>query len=436
MKSIQDQYIETDVNDMRAPLFNVLKESCQYDVRIRSVEKRNLIDVKGNSLIDFASCNYLSFDQDTDSLLSAGVAAARKFGVHTSRARLMGYHELFTLVETRLAEHIGVEDTILFPNTTLAGIGIIPALMQKDDLIILDKSAHAIMYQASQMARDKGAVLKNFPQGDFEQLKDILQNSKARRKLICVDGVYSMTGDFASLHELQKLAVEYDALLFVDDGHGFATIGEAADDQNPYGFKGNGIVKYHDLDYQNIMYVAGTAKGLSAAAAFASVTHSMKEYLMAYAKPLDYTHPPTPFAVGVLDEALNLLQEVGDARREKLFQLSDRLVRGLKSLGLYVMNNTSFPIISVWVGNTDRLIKASQFLFQKGIFLTSCPYPTMARGREALRITVTSNNTNEELDHLLYCFESLVKIWRTRGVIFYPEFPDPKYVNTLNTVKI
>lgn len=428
MKSIQDQYIKTDVDDMRAPLFSVLKESCQYDVKIRSVDKRKLTDIRGNCLIDFASCNYLSFDQDTDRLLNAGVRAAQKFGVHTSRARLMGYHELFTLVEARLAEHIGVEDTILFPNTTLTGIGIIPALMQKDDLIILDKSAHAIMYQASQMARDKGALLKNFPQNDFDQLDHILSSSPAKRKLICVDGVYSMTGDFASLHELQKLAVQHDALLYVDDGHGFATIGQAPDDHHPYGFKGNGIVKYHDLDYRNTMYVAGTAKGLSAAAAFASVTPGMKEYLMAYAKPLDYTHPPTPFAIGVLDEALNLLQEVGDARREKLYKLSNRLIRGLKSLGLYVMNNTNFPIISVWVGNTDRLIKASQFLFKSGIFLTSCPYPTMARGREALRITVTSNNTDAEIDHLLDCFESLAKNWNKQGAIIYPENAEPKYV--------
>lgn len=427
MKSIQDQYIKADVDDMRAPLFSVLKKSCQYDVRIRSVDKRKLTDIKGNCLIDFASCNYLSFDQDTDRLLNAGVRAARKFGVHTSRARLMGYHELFTLVEARLADHIGVEDTILFPNTTLTGIGIIPALMKKDDLIILDKSAHAIMYQASQMARDKGAILKNFPQNDFDKLDDILSSSSARRKLICVDGVYSMTGDYASLYELQKLAVQYDALLYVDDGHGFATIGQTPDDQHPYGFKGNGIVKYQGLDYRNTMYVAGTAKGLSAAAAFASVTPDMKEYLMAYAKPLDYTHPPTPFAIGVLDEALNLLQEVGDVRRKKLYTLSSRLIRGLKSFGLYVMNNTHFPIISVWVGDTGKLIKASQYLFKRGIFLTSCPYPTMARGTEALRITVTSNNTNEEIDYLLDCFELLAKNWKKQDFRLYPECPALKY---------
>ena len=295
MKSIQDRYIEIDANNMRAPLFSVLKASCQYDVRIRSVNKRKLIDVKGNSLIDFASCNYLSFDLDTDRLLNAGMTVAKKFGVHTSRARLMSYHELFTQVETRLAKHIGVEDTVLYSK------------------------------------------------------------------------------------------------------------------YNP------------DRHWNYPCIVAGTVKGLSAAAAFASVTHDMKEYLMAYAKPLDYTHPPPLFAIGVLDEALSLLQEVGNIRRENLYRLSDRLIKGLRSIGLYVMNNTNFPIISVWVGDTDRLIKASQFLFQKGIFLTSCPYPTMARGREALRITVTSNNTNEEIDHLLNCFESLVSNWRSQRVAFCPE---------------
>lgn len=418
---LQNEFIAASGDDMRDPLLEVLRRSCQYNIRIKSVKKRELIDVTGRRLIDFASCNYTSFDQEQRALMPAGIKATQAYGVHTSRARLMGYHELFTRVEKKLAKFVGAEETILFPNTTLAGIGIIPALMKKDDVIIMDKSAHATMYQAAQMARDKGTLLVSYRQDDFARLEQLLKEHQHRkRKLICVDGVYSMTGDYADLNRLAPLAKKYNALLYVDDGHGFAFVGEKPTAKMPYGKKGNGIVKHCGLGYDNVMYVSGTAKGLAAAAAFVTVTPEMKEYLMAYAKPLDYTHPPTPFDVGVLDAALDLIKKVGEDRRRKVYDLCVRLVSGLREQGFYVMTKTHFPIISVWAGDTEKLITASQGLYKKGIFLTSCPYPTMPRGKEALRITVTSNHTPGQIDRLLDAFATIGKEWTAAGVSLQP----------------
>lgn len=408
-------------SETRDPLLTVLKRSQQYNVRIKSVDGRVLTDFQGNKIYDFASCNYLGFDLDQDSLMDGGIAAAKSFGMHTSRARLMGYHELFTHLEKRLADFIGCEDTLLFPNTTLASIGIIPALIRKDDLIILDKSAHATMYQAAQMARDKGAVLKSFPQGDMTALEKILQEHElCARKMICVDGVYSMTGDYADLAQLIPLAENYQALLYIDDGHGFGLIGEQQNSQCSYGTQGNGIVKHSGLNSDYSMYVAGTAKGLAAAAAFAEVTPAMKEFLMAYAKPLDYTHPSTPFCLGVLDAALDLLPVIGESRRLRVHQLSVKLINGLRAQGFYVMNNTSFPIISVWAGNTETLISASRYLYERGVFLTSCPYPTMPKGKEALRLTVTAFNTEEQIDHVLNIFDDIRRQWQQQGIALFP----------------
>lgn len=413
-----------DVNEpgQRDPLLEVLRRSKQYNIVIESLDRRELVDNCGNELLDFSSCNYISFDQEQDSMLERGVAAAKKYGLHTSRARLMGYHALFSHLERRLADYIGAEDTLLFPNTTLASIGVIPALIKKNDLIVLDKSAHATMYMASQIARDKGAVLQSYKQDDYEALERILgKHRNAKRKIICVDGVYSMTGDYASLIDLVSIAKRYHALIYIDDAHGFGFVGEKPTSKMPYGFKGNGIVNYHGLDYDNVMYVAGTAKNLGCAAAFVSVTSKMKEFLMAYAKPLDYTHPSTPFALGVLDVALDLLPVLGPDRREKVFRLTSRLVEGLRGLGFYVMTKTLFPIISVWAGDTERLIEASAKLYEEGIFLTSCPYPTMPKGYEALRITITSNHEKEHIDRLLRSFDRIAVQWKHLGTPFFPE---------------
>lgn len=215
-----------------------------------------------------------------------------------------------------------------------------------------------------------------------------------------------MTGDYAVLSELLPLAEEHDALLYIDDAHGFGFVGENPTEQMPYGRRGNGIVKHFRGRYDNVMYVAGTAKNFAAASAVVSTTPKMKEFLMAYARPLDYTHPSTPFALGVLDAAFELQLQTGDQRREKVFQLTRRLVDGAKEEGFTVVNDTYFPIVSVLTGDTESLIEASRLLYEDGIFLTSCPYPTMPKGEEALRITITSNHEMEHIEKLL---NSLIK---------------------------
>ncbi len=414
--NIQDQFSQHNTADMRDPLMSVLAESCQYNVVYHSVSGREIIDVNGNKLIDFASCNYLSFDQEQEVLLPHGVAAAKDFGLHTSRARLMGYHELFSVIEKEMATFLGVEDTILFPNTTLAHIGIIPALMKKDDVIFLDKSAHATMYQGSQLARDKGSILISFTKEDFVTLRELLEkHNQAKRKLICVDGVYSMTGDYAALETLVSLSTEFNALLYIDDAHGFGFVGADPTQEMPYGFSGNGIVNHFSKRYDNIMYVAGTAKNFAAASAVVSVTTQMKQYLMAYAKPLDYTHPSTPFALGILGAAHKLQVQEGDVRRARVYQMTKQLIEGLRGMDYEVTNHTYFPIVSVQVGDTQRLIAASKALYERGIFLTSCPYPTMPKGEEALRITITSNNTSEQITLLLESFDAIKRILNGDG---------------------
>ena len=405
---LQNDYARNLEAGLRSQLLDILRHGKQYNVAMTQYDGRTITDARGHKIIDFASGNYLGFDKAIDQLLPKALEAVEQYGLHLGRARLTGHIALCSDMEKKLAARVNAEDTLLLTNTTLGSIGLIPAIIEKDDLIIIDKSAHATIFQGCQLARDKGATLVSYPQEDLNRLEALLKEHKqARHKLICVDGVYSITGDYADLPAINQLAKQYNALIYIDDAHGFGFIGEQPDDKHPYGHRGSGIVQHHGLDYDNILYAAGTAKNLSAACAFAVVTPAMKEVLLACAKPFDYTQQPIPFSLGVLNAALDLLDQEGDQRRQQVYKLRQQLVSGLQALDYHLLTRTDFPIVSVWIGDYETLQQASAFLYDQGIYITSCPYPTMPRGQECIRITLTALNEPWQVDRLLSAFAEL-----------------------------
>ncbi|RKT99073.1 glycine acetyltransferase [Burkholderia sp. Nafp2/4-1b] len=389
----------------RRDLYRLLNESSQYDVSMSKSANRVFVDTRGQRIIDFASGNYLGFDKRQDELLPQALQATKEYGLHTGRARLTGYYKICTELEDRLARFIGAEDALIVTNTFLGCIGIIPALIERGDLIVMDKCAHAIMFHGAQLARDKGAILRSFEHDDLNQLEDVLKSHQnARHKMICLDGVYSITGNYARLTELQQLAHQYNAILFVDDAHGFGLLGSRTNSQNPYG-DGSGIVKHLDLSYENILYVAGTAKNMGAAMAFAGVSSQLKRTLLAFSKPLDYSQQPIPFTFGILNAGLDLLESEGDQLKNFTHSLTSALISGLTEAGFDTFNDNYFPIVSIKISDTNVLTAFSKILYHDyGIFVTSCPYPTMPRGKECIRLTVTAKHEKWQIDHVIKAF--------------------------------
>jgi 8-amino-7-oxononanoate synthase len=389
----------------RKDLFKLLNESSQYDVTITKSRNRVFIDKNGKEIIDFASGNYLGFDKRQEELLPSAIQAVKDYGLHTGRARLTGHYGLCLELEARLARFIRAEDALIVTNTFLGSIGIIPALLEENDLVVMDKAAHAIMFHGAQLARDKGAILKSYPHDDLDQLETLLKTHQhARHKLICLDGVYSITGNYVRLAEIQAIAHKYNAILFVDDAHGFGMLGNTDKSQNPYG-DGSGIVNYLDLSYDNILYIAGTAKNMGCAMAFAGVSKKLKNTLLAFSKPLDYSQQPIPFAFGLLNAGLDLLAQEGDVLKIKIHGMVQELLAGLAQLGFETFCQNGFPIVSVKIPNTEMLTTFSKILYSDyGLFVTSCPYPTMPKGSECIRMTITAMNEPWQLKKIIQAF--------------------------------
>lgn len=397
----------------RSEIRKIFERTPMYNLTALEIKGRKIRVSKDHWVVDFASCNYLGLDLDHE--MEEGVVPnIKKWGVHPSWCRLVASPQIYNELEEKLASLIGTETTLILPTVTLISIGVIPALMGKSGVMFLDKSAHETMYEAAKIARDNGSTLVSYKQDDLNRLEELLkENQDNKRKLIIVDGVYSMTGDYADLPGLVALAKKYDAILYIDDAHGFGVIGEMPNTERPLGNKGNGIVKYHGMNYENIIYVGGCSKAYSSLAAFVGCTKEMKKFLEAFATPYDLSGPCPTASLATMLKGLEINDKRGDDYRDTLWRLTQKSISGIRDLGFTVMNKTGFPIVSVLIGDTDKLIDTANILYESGILVTVAPFPMVKRGEECHRITLTSANTDDEVDQLIGAFAKIKEYLET-----------------------
>lgn len=406
MESIFHRVIEENLKSQRASIQEVLARSQMFDADVVEIKGR-MLKVNGQWLADFASCNYLGLDLDEE-MMGSIEPELKRWGVHPSWCRLVSSPHIYNECEEKLAALMHAPGFLILPTVTLVHIGVIPALMGKDGVMFLDKFAHMTMYQACKMARDSGSTLCGFPSGDLDKLQSLLEQHKdKKKKMILIDGVFSMTGKYPDLKRLVTLAKEYGAIIYVDDAHGWGVVGEKPDAKMPYGYKGNGIVAHAGFDYENdnIMYVTGFSKAYSSLSAGLACGKETMSFVKAYATPYDLSGPCPTASLATTLSAMAINEKRGDALRAKLLHLTRLAIKGLRDLGFFVDNDNDFPILSVWLGDNDRLIEASKILWDAGVLLTLGPYPMIPKGHEELRITLTSSNTEQEVhEHLIRGF--------------------------------
>src|SRR5262245_8628244 len=286
-RQLQDDFVDGNLDDRRRLIAQICATSPMFGVVIRKAHQRRLEDQHGHWLADFATQDYLGLDFDPE-VIQAAVAGTREYGTVVPWCRLVAINEVFLQVEEAVARLIGTEAVNIFASTTLLNHGVIPALLGKDGVFFLDKSGHATMYEGAKIARDSGAKLVPFPTGDLDELDRLLgEHRGAKKKLVAVDGVYSMTGDYPDLPGMDALARKHNALLYVDDAHGFGVVGEGPSAEHPYGRKGNGIVKHFGLDYENILYIGCFSKSYGSFGAFMGCTRKLWNFLLSQATPHD-----------------------------------------------------------------------------------------------------------------------------------------------------
>ena len=358
-----------------------------------------MIRVGDQWLADFASCNYLGFDLERE-IIDAIPPYLQKWGTHPSWSRLLGSPVLYTQIEERLAELLGAEDTLVLPTITLIHMSVIPVLAGSGTIYV-ESRAHKTIYEGCQFAAARGATLKRFQFEDPDDLERLLKQPGPSPRLVCVDGVNSMTGNAIDLAAFATLAREYNALLYVDDAHGFGVIGERSDDElSPYGNGGNSIVRYADESYDNVILVAGLSKAYSSLAAFLTCPPELKRLLKTAAPPYLYSGPSPVASLATVLAGLDVNEKRGDGIRADLWRKTATVLDCLDRLGVHTPNRSGFPIIEVPLARHEEIDAVGRFLFDEGIYVTLAAYPLVPRDEVGFRIQVTAANTDAEIELL------------------------------------
>lgn len=372
------------------------------DAVIEEVRGRR-IRIGDHWLSDFASCNYLGFDLD-DEIIDTVDGALRRWGTHPSWSRLLGNPRLYCDIEEQLTELLGAPDTLVLPTITHIHTSVIPALTAQG-WVFVDSRAHKTIYDGAAIAAGQGAVLRRFRSDDGRDVDDLERRLEevplGVSRLVCMDGVNSMTGNVTDIAAFARVARAHDALLYVDDAHGFGLIGErGADEITPYGLRGNSIVRHAGETYDNVVLVGGFSKAYSSLLAFVALPTWLKNHLKVAAAPYLYSGPSPTASLATVLAGMQVNATRGESIRADLYRKTARVLDTANALGLATPNRSGLPIIELPLRHADDIDCVGEFLFDHGIYVTLAAYPLVSRREVGFRVQVTASNTDDQIEQL------------------------------------
>ncbi len=355
--------------------------------RVMESPQSAVVRVDGREYISFCSNDYLAL-ANHPKVIEAFRDAATHYGVGSGASHLVnGHSREHHLLEEELADFCRRERTLLFSTGYMANMGTINALLGRKDEIFEDRLNHASLLDGGLLC---GAKFTRYRHNDLKDLEDKLAKSEAEKKLVAVDGVFSMDGDFAELSQLVELTKKHDAWLMVDDAHGFGCLGKT----------GGGTLEHFQLDQNDVPVLVGTlGKAFGTFGAFVAGSETLVESLVQFARTYVYTTALPPAVAAATRTSLRLLREE-NWRREKLRELIEYFRNGCSELGLTLMDSTS-PIQPIVIGDEAQVLKIAAALNEKGFLVTPIRPPTVPAGTSRLRITLSADHDQVQLDHLL-----------------------------------
>ena len=342
---------------------------------------------EGRELWNFASNDYLGLAQHPE-VVSALMEGVRSFGAGAAASRLIcGTLSPHRLLEDALAEAKQTEAALTFSSGFATAMGVIPAVVGKSDFIFLDKLSHACLVDA---ARLSGSTIRVFPHNDVARLEKLLISTRAKfahsRILVVTESVFSMDGDTCPLRAIIELTESHQALLLLDEAHGFGVLGE----------HGMGLAEKENLQ-QRITFQMGTlSKSAGLAGGYLAASRAWIDYFINCARSFIYSTAPPPALAHAAIHSLALIRS--DEGRRLRAKLQESIAR---------FSSQGTPIVPIMLGSSQAVISAASFLEERGLMVGAIRYPTVARGAGRLRISLSANHTLEATNQLASALASL-----------------------------
>jgi 8-amino-7-oxononanoate synthase len=371
-----------------------------HDLRERGLHRRlrtvsglqgPRMQVDGRDVLMLAGANYLDLAGDAR-VIAAAQQATAEYGSASGGARLIsGNLELHESLERELAQFAGHEAGLLFSTGYMANLGVITSLAGPGDAIISDSLNHASIIDACRLARAEVHVFRHNDPTDLVRVAG--QITGARRRVIVLDGVYSMDGDVARLDEIVPIARDHGMTVVLDDAHGFGILGDS----------GRGAAEQSDVQVD--VLVGNLGKALGSFGAFVACSHVTREFLVNSARSFIFTCGLAPGPTGAARAALRLLQDE-PWRRYELLKRADELRAGLHDVG-YDTGSSSTQIVPAVVGENERVMELCERALECGVYAQGIRYPSVPEGTARIRFTPTCAHTSEDVRSVVSVFGAL-----------------------------
>ncbi len=400
-----DVFEKARTHDRREQLEQAREHDLLPYFRLLTSEAGPVVEMEGRETIMLGSNNYLGLTADPR-VKQAARDALEAYGTGVTGSRLLnGTTPLHVELERELADWLRTEDTIVFTTGYQSNLGCIGTILEPGDTVICDSGDHASILDGCRLS---GAKLRPFRHNRIEKLEKMLERAATDGGgvLVVVDGVYSMEGDLCDLPPVVDLCQRYGARLMVDEAHGVGVLGD----------RGAGACELFGLEDQVDLRMGTFSKSLASCGGFIAGPEEVVEYLRIASRSFIFSASAVPAAVGAALGALRIVRDEGPQLFERLLDNARYLRRGLRDLGVVVVEpgrlpdggEATTPVVPVIVGEDWQAVLLWKALFDAGVYTNVAIHPAVPPGRALLRTSLMATHEREHLDRALAIIEAVL----------------------------
>ena len=358
-----------------APYYHAME--AQQGTRIR---------LDGRDMVMLSSNDYLGLSFHPK-VIEAGQKAIADWGSSPTGARSSnGSRQYHIDLEAKLAAFLGREACHIHAAGYLSCLTSVATFATKGDYILADKNIHSCLWDGIRLSM---ATVERFSHNNPEDLREVAATIDPKRaKMLVIEGVYSMEGHVARMHELIGIGEEFGCFSVVDDAHGFGVLGR----------QGRGTVDHFGLNDQVDIICGSLSKSLASTGGFIAGTNEVIEYLRTNSKQTIFSAAVPPAQAAIASTALDIMQTEPE-HHERLWANTKRYVKMLKSLGLDLWD-TETPAVPIVLGSREKVYRFWQALIEKGVFTVMSIAPAVPPGKDLIRTAISALHTEEQLEQI------------------------------------